>query len=177
MVIKNRTKRLSIYRGLPGSGKSTKARESGAIIVEPQDQWACQEGDYALDLTYGEWDMTMAKSYRLVDFLMREGYDIAVAEVLPKLEDVDPYLLLAHIHGYNVDVVDLHCESLDINESRSTHDVPLWRLQVFQEAWEDWDGTHYKYSKISFEKAGELYDALLEGLINVRDPILCKSRG
>lgn len=135
----SRTKILYIFRGLPGSGKSTAAKKIGCIVVEPQDQWATRNGTYYW--IKEEAEIAAEKSAKLVECAMNIQYDIAIAEVLPKLKYLDPYLYLAKKYDYKVKVVDMKI-SVEDAFKRNTHDVPKDSLQEFLDEWEDYDNRY-----------------------------------
>ena len=130
-----RTKILWIYRGLPGSGKSTAARKHGCIVIEPQDQWATRDGVY--DWREEEALIANNNAKDMVGRLMSLGYDIAIAETLPKKEDVHAYIELAEYHSYEVRVNDIKV-TIDVAFERCVHGVPMEHLERMQKVWEDW---------------------------------------
>ena len=117
---------LVIFRGLPGAGKSTAAREyaekTGAILIEP-DALCVSDGEYCWTakrwaaavelcaatmelLTMGEFDSDGAR--------MRP--DIIYADVLPRAEEVNA--VIDHVpRDYAVTVLTLH------GDGKSVHDV------------------------------------------------------
>lgn len=143
--------KLIIVRGLPGSGKTTRAREiaaqTGAILIEPdalmiengvyrytqeryrEALWRCEVileqlslGD-AIDSPRGvESDSLLA--------------DIIYADVLPRRADVRRIISLLDI-PYVVEVIDCIItpeESL----KRNRHNVRLEDIKRMAEDWEDW---------------------------------------
>lgn len=124
---------LYIFRGLPGSGKSTAANALGCIVVEPQDHWSHRHGKYRW--IADEADEASSRSLWLVEKLMQLEYDIAIAEVLTKLDHVEPYLELARDHGYMYEVKDIYITIGDA-ASRNTHGVPEEHIKKMLEEWE-----------------------------------------
>ena len=134
-MIKFRSKILYIFRGLPGSGKSTAAKKVGCIVVEPQDNWATRDGQY--NWTKEETMVATGRSISLVESIMKLEYDVAIAEILPQLKDLDPYLDLADYYKYTPRIYDLKI-TIDEAFSRNTHDVPKAHLQEYARMWEDY---------------------------------------
>jgi predicted kinase len=130
-----RTKKLYIIRGLPGAGKSTEANKLGCLVIEPQDQYSIQNGKYKWrieDVEEADW-----AALEIVKTAMVHELDVAIAEVLPKLKDIEPYLLLAEEYDYTVEVHDLKI-SIEKSRDRGSHNVPEEdTTQMFAE-WEDW---------------------------------------
>lgn len=130
-----RTNKLYIFRGLPGSGKSTEAKKIGCIVLEPQDNWFIQNGKY-------KWIKEKAhvaenNSILLLQCIMNIGYDVAVAEILPRLEDIYKYIDVAKSFNYNYEVIDLKI-SPQLSYERNIHNVNFEDIKHYDEIWEDW---------------------------------------
>ena len=78
--------KLTIIRGLPGSGKSTLGRrlaeESGSIFIEP-DMFCVNKGIYRY--TPNRYEAAVRQS---LDFLRKANCDVVYADVLPTRADV-----------------------------------------------------------------------------------------
>lgn len=134
---------LYIVRGLPGSGKSTRAREimseTGAILIEP-DQMLTTSGKYRYTperyaaavercnvilelLTGGEFDVEGA--------VLRP--DIIYADVLPTAREV--FALLGHICGSDYKI-RMETIGKDLDECRNIHHVDPRDLVRFRRIFE-----------------------------------------
>ena len=112
--------KLKIYRGLPGSGKSTRAK-----VENPG--WLHFEPDHLLTDTFGSYIYSDELHYRakhlaqmLVDHSLAKGRDVAYSEVLCNLVDLIPLIQLAHFHDAEIEIIDC------IGHYRSVHGVPMW---------------------------------------------------
>ena len=131
-----RSKILYIIRGLPGAGKSTEAHKIGCLVIEPQDHYSTQAGKYKWRIE--EIEMADKAALEMIRTAMEHELDIAIAEILPKLDDIAPYLRLAKEYGYTAKVRDLKI-SIEESARRGTHKVPeADTTQMFAE-WEDWE--------------------------------------
>ena len=127
-----RSKILYIYRGLPGSGKTTLAGTIGCIVINPCDDWGNQAGHHALDEQM--IDTARTQSLGLLDYLLHNEYDVAVCEVLPNLEYLVPYLDIAAHHDYQVNIVTLKI-SPEESSSRNTHSVGDTLVAFYLDQW------------------------------------------
>lgn len=140
-------KRLTILRGAPGSGKSTLARNilKGWVERQALGEWVrCSvneadsfmidsEGRYAFD------GNRLSECHRMcqqdVCGHMQMGYDeIIVANTSTRLWEIQPYLVLAGIWGYEVRII--HC----VGQWTNTHGVSEDRVQKMRDNYEPADG-------------------------------------
>jgi len=125
-----------IIRGLPGAGKSTRAARLGCLVISPQDMYATRAGVYRFregqDVEAIGWATKVALQ------AMTAGVDLAIAEVLPRRENVAYWANLARRHGYRVRVTDLDITPA-LSDRRNVHDVPGPVIDAMAEAWESWD--------------------------------------
>jgi len=127
---------LHIIRGLPGAGKSTLAARLGCLVISPQDMYATRGGVYCFRVVQDVEALGWATKVALL--AMQPGLDLAIAEVLPRREDVAYWADLARRHGYEVRVTDLDITP-DASDLRNTHSVPRPVIAAMAEAWEPWD--------------------------------------
>ena len=125
-----------IIRGLPGAGKSTRAARLGCLVISPQDMYATRAGVYRF--REGQDVEAIGWAAKIVMLAMAAGVDLAIAEVLPRREDVAYWANLARRHGYDVRVTDLHITP-DLSDRRNVHDVPRPVIDAMGEAWEACD--------------------------------------
>ena len=121
---------LVVIRGLPGSGKSTRAREQFPehLHYEPDHLFCDTRGTYRFDMQVFEqakgWVLTMA------DFALSRGEDVVVSDVFAQLDEVEPYIDIARYHGAAVRVIDC------VGDYGNQHRVPLTVLTMMAEAFE-----------------------------------------
>lgn len=121
---------LVIIRGLPGSGKSTKAKRDfpDHLHYEPDHLFSDTQGRYRFDMQL----FTEAKDFvcYLADFALARGENVVVTDVLPKLDELRPFYQIADAHNATIKVID--CEG-DFN---NCHRVPV---MVLQKMWDEFE--------------------------------------
>ena len=129
---------LTIFRGLPGSGKSTVARklaeETGAIHIEP-DMFCIQDGEYRYDKEKYETAENVARStvHHLAHSLK---CDIIFADVLPQIGQVYSFRYLLP-SNYKLVVRDLHI-SKEESLKRNKHNVRPEDIEAMAAAWQNY---------------------------------------
>jgi len=127
--------KLTIYRGLPGSGKTTRARETDSFILSPSDMYSMENGEYkwtaAKHIRGHNWAMDIFNkclTYRI---------DIVIAEVLPRISDVMEFVVPAKQNDYNIEVID--CEiTREESVKRNVHEVDPDNIDEMMKSWEPW---------------------------------------
>ena len=139
--------KLIIFRGLPGSGKTTRARklaaQTGAILIEP-DALMVQDGIY--QYSPERYREACFQCEAIIEMLtacdnpLDDGSvlvpDIIYADVLPRRIDVHSIIDL-YVMRPNVEVIDCIItpeESL----RRNRHNVRPEDIKRMAEQWEDW---------------------------------------
>ena len=116
------SKTLYILRGTPGSGKSTLAPKLAMYVVETDDFFINEKGEYHFDLERvpesHAW--ALGKTEAVIECLA--PYDIAVCDAFIKLETMKPYKELAKMKGYNV------VEILVKSSFQNVHDIDEARM-------------------------------------------------
>lgn len=130
-------KTLYIMRGLPGSGKTTKAREIGGVIVSHDDVLP----EDREDMPRKEWVAVKERSVRLVREAMQRGErKVVVDNCHATAKSFAPYLELARQHGYSIAIVDMHGQPSDALTlecfKRTTHMTPLSVIREMAARWE-----------------------------------------
>lgn len=125
---------LVIVRGLPGSGKSTKAKEILRDRIDfshlETDMWfTSPEGEYHYDPSCikvaHEWCKREAK------LCLRAGLSVVISNTFSQYWEMIPYLKLAHKYGARVRVIT--CTGNYPNIHRVPEDV----IQKMRDRWED----------------------------------------
>lgn len=135
--------KLTIIRGLPGSGKSTRARElaaeRGIMHIEP-DFFCMRGGKYIYDESY--FDEAVREALNIVKSFGMFGADIIFSDVLPRRQDV-LQVIQAYESAYwddsdlTVSVIDLPGgEQHAIQYNR--HGVRPEDIHRMASAWEPW---------------------------------------
>lgn len=120
---------MYIVRGLPGSGKTTLARELvGFAHVFEADQYFERDGWYQFDAT--KLKEAHQDCFSRVEEAMTRGCSVAVSNTFTMKWEYEKYVEAAKSAGYTVCVV--HCES----QFRGLHDVPAETVERMKERWE-----------------------------------------
>jgi predicted kinase len=146
-------RKLYIMRGLPGSGKSTKAKELAGSLgqIFSTDEYFMQDGKYRFDASrLPEYhrrnldDSTMA---------MRRGTGVVVIDNT----NIEPfhfekYLESGRLYGYQVEFVEFdptNYSDAKIKElaSRNTHQVPESAIRSMRDKWVKIDAKKYRDAK------------------------------
>lgn len=127
--------KLTLIRGLPGSGKSSLAKQlaiGGAIIVEA-DMWFRQaNGKHLFNPDALQEAHRWCKDTARI-FLWNK-HDVIVSNTSTRARFVANYRDLAEVCGAEFEVI--RCCGTFINQ----HDVPQERIERMREAFEDWPG-------------------------------------
>jgi predicted kinase len=124
---------LIIIRGIPGSGKSTKAREiiserEGSVDHFEADMFFERDGEYRFDPTKlkdaHEWCQNQTRAS------LEAGRDVIVSNTFVKRWEAQPYLDMAEELGADVKIII--CKG----EYGSVHGVPEDRIQIMKENFE-----------------------------------------
>lgn len=132
----NSDKRVIIMRGLPGSGKSTKARTYGGTIVSADD-FFMQDGQYVFDPK--KLPEAHATSLRLFEEALKRGDPVVVVDNTNTTAwEYQKYVDKAEQNGYAVeyDVVGSGGVGIDELVKRNTHGVPEQAIKRMVDRWE-----------------------------------------
>jgi predicted kinase len=122
---------LYLIRGLPGSGKSTYAKQIGCFHVEA-DMYHCRDGEYAFD--GGESRLGHDWCQKAALFAMEQGMDVCVSNTFTQKWEIQPYLDFADKTGHEVKIIHV------TTEYRTIHGVPAETMQKMKDRWENIEG-------------------------------------
>ena len=136
---------LTIVRGLPGMGKSTRARkyaeESGALLIEP-DMFLTSHGEYGY--TPEAYHRAMACALNVVCLAAEIGCDLVFADVLPCRYHVEHIVRMYNEHckiegGAIVNVIEMGAIDAALSFQRNRHNVKREDIEAMALEWEPWD--------------------------------------
>jgi predicted kinase len=110
---------MHVFRGLPGSGKTTMANNLGCFVLSPGDMASYIGGKYC-------WEDGRDKQIFFDiahTFMSRVRADIAIAEVLPTRASVQEWQRLATVHRYRFTETWIEI-SVEESVARNVHGVP-----------------------------------------------------
>lgn len=111
------SKELILLRGLPGSGKSTFAKQICNQHVEA-DMYFEKDGPYKFDAS--KLDEAHKWCKLKTEMWMRNGYNVVVSNTFTQEWEMEPYYKLAEQYGYRVHSLVVENRHGGINE----HNVP-----------------------------------------------------
>ena len=121
---------LIIVRGLPGSGKSTYAKDHfpNHLIYEPDHLFCDITGKYRFDAQL--WNDAHEWVLKLVDFALARKEKVVVCDVFPTIKSLEEYQLLA-------DTYDIELTVFNMTKSHgSIHHVPITIIKEMCKKWE-----------------------------------------
>lgn len=122
--------KLTLIRGLPGSGKSTMARkialETGALHVEA-DMWVDYSRPYTTEAARMAHAICQEQAHKSIHY----GRDTVVSNTFTRQWEMQPYLDMAERTGAQVEIITA------TGDYGSIHDVPDEVIQAMRERWEE----------------------------------------
>lgn len=130
-----KTPTLTIIRGIPGSGKSTYAKNHYHCLHLENDMFHIHNGKYEFDTKVQkkavEWCMTMC------DNALANGLDVVVSNTFTKKAFIDAYKKIAEKYDANFEVI--RCTG----NYQNLHNVPKFVFENMKNNFEDYDGEHF----------------------------------
>lgn len=121
-------KKVLIYSGFPGSGKSTHAKQSKSDKIHSADNFFL---DMDENYNFDPERISDAHKWCFRQFLADIEYYakfpddaiICVDNTNISAWEISPYLMVAVSHGFEVEIVEIHCDP-EVAFKRQTHGVP-----------------------------------------------------
>jgi predicted kinase len=121
---------LYLFRGIPGSGKTTAAKSLGLMTFEA-DQFFMEDGEYKFDPTKLREAHQWCKDQ--VEYVMINGMPkVAVSNTFTQEWEMTPYFELASKYGYMVITMVVENRHGGTNE----HGVPDDKLEIMKNRFE-----------------------------------------
>ena len=149
-------KTLYIMRGLPGSGKSTRAKQlrlqnaSICDLYSTDDYWERPDGtyDFNIDLIKDAHIWNQQRTHKGMQACVDH---IIIDNVNTTLREMMPYIKLGVHYGYAISLVESNATwKFDVEECyyRNTHGVPYSTILRMYHEWESTDIIKEELSKI-----------------------------
>lgn len=137
--------KLTLIRGLPGSGKSTYAQKMLVPHYEADQFFLMADGKYVFDAKLlkvaHEW--CFASAVRA----LRQGHDVVVSNTFTQLWELNKYLELRQV------IPDLDIEIIEMKtQYGNIHDVPEDKLKQMADRWEDISEACIELQKLNVKK-------------------------
>ena len=130
---------LTLIRGLPGCGKSTKAAKLDQPVFEADQFFVDAEGNYNFDPSKLGEAHAACNANTLKG--LQDGTNCIVSNTFTQRWEMEPYLEMAKANGFSVNIIDLYdgdCSDEQLAE-RNTHGVPLAAIQTMRNRYQlDW---------------------------------------
>ena len=122
---------LVILRGLPGSGKSYRAKNEFAdyLHYEPDHLFCDSSGRYRYD--HQLWDEAVHWILMLTDFALARGENVVVSDVFPTVKSIQPFVDTALHHEAEVFIYTCH------GNYGNCHQIPLTILNRMRQTFEE----------------------------------------
>lgn len=124
--------KLTILRGLPGSGKSVFAKAHFQCCILENDQFQIQDGKYNWSPEGTKKAITLCRT--LAEQILSHGADVVVCNTFTRYVFIEGYKRLAEKYGADFEVIRM------TGNFQNTHNVPKFILDNMKSHFEDWPG-------------------------------------
>lgn len=127
--------KLTVIRGVPGSGKSTYAKKNFSCLILEQDMFHMHDGEYCwkADAMQNAVKWCQTTAYNALQF----GMDVCVVNTFVKKKYIDTYRQMAEELGATFEVIRM-TSSYD-----NVHNVPENVLDNMSKSFEDWPNEQF----------------------------------
>lgn len=127
--------KVTILRGISGSGKSTYAKENypDAAICSADDYFMV-DGEYKFDFT--KLSEAHGTCFAKANQTLMHGQNVVVDNTNTQVWEMSPYVLLAQSHNAEIEIILLDCPA-SVATVRNTHGVPLTAVERMAERMEE----------------------------------------
>lgn len=124
--------KLTIIRGVPGSGKTTLAKKKDGIHVEADMFFTDSHGVY----TFNPKEIGQAHDWcqKQAATALEKGLDVVVSNTFTQEWEILPYYKMAQTLKVEFEVIKC------VGEWDNIHNVPQASLDKMKARWQDWDG-------------------------------------
>ena len=135
--------RISLFRGMPGSGKTEAARKLqtrlGCMLIEP-DALLIQDGVYLY--TPDRYAKARERCLNMVTDISLVGADVVYADVLATVAEINRVIQSYCIGWAKPEIVVLDMPLLTVDESmaRNRHNVRREDIERMAREWQPWEG-------------------------------------
>jgi len=124
--------KLTLVRGIPGSGKSTFVRNNFSCLHLENDMYFQRDGSYRWNSE--EMDDAIRWCVQMSEIALSRGMDVVVSNTFTKKRYMEPYRKMAESIGAEFEVV--RCEG----NFKNVHNVPEKVLENMKKNFEDYPG-------------------------------------
>jgi len=115
---------IILVRGLPGSGKSTYAKnyvKNNNFIHIESDEWFISNGVYK----FNPKDLTLAHRFCALrcEYFIKNGNNVIISNTFIRLAECAPYFVISQKYKINIDIITC------LGEYKSIHNVPEEKLE------------------------------------------------
>lgn len=127
--------KVTILRGISGSGKSTFAKENyPSAVVCSADDYFMVDGEYKFDFT--KLSQAHGTCFKKAAEALEFGQDVVVDNTNTQVWEMSPYVLLAQSYNAEIEIVLLDCPA-SVAAVRNCHGVPTAAVEGMAERMED----------------------------------------
>ena len=129
----NMEKILYIVRGIPGSGKTTFAKTISPIVVEADQYFTDDKGNYIFDgakikLAH-EYCRSQTEAWMITEDDQINTSKVAVSNTFTQEWEMEPYFELAKKYGYTVFTIVVE----NVHGGKNIHNVPEDKIKQMKE--------------------------------------------
>lgn len=133
--------KITIIRGIPGSGKSTHAKNNYECLHLEADMFCIINSGYVFDIK--KHKSNHAKCLDIARSAISHGCDIVVSNTFTQVWEMQPYIELAEEYGAKLEVVRM------CREFTSTHNVPGFVIDKMRDRFEPFNGEIGVYPEVT----------------------------